>query len=148
MSTHRLYVAGMASWYTGLNTHGVFVCTRTRIPLTNAVCPPGDLPSPGSCHPLVPGSHGDMASGCHHNLQAPSERSCGTNDGMEKVFRTLTLCHSSTSYQRPPPYIRLVSESEACCLSHGKTAKSTEKLPQAYQQHFWLHAWIILFSTQ
>lgn len=125
MSTHRLYVAVLALWYTGLNTHGVCACVCvyaricTRIPLPNAVCPPWDLPSPGSCHPLVPGSHGDMASGCHHNLQAPSERSCGTNDGMEKVFRTdcAIATHSirdllpwSDWYQNPRPVMYQVKK--------------------------------------
>lgn len=59
----------------------VYVCV---LPL-HAVRPPGNFPGPYSSNPPVSGSHGDMASISHHNLQVPSERSSGANDRVETV---------------------------------------------------------------
>lgn len=56
-------------------------------PSLHAVRPPGNLPGPNPRHPAVSGPHGDMASVCHNNLQASSERSSGANDRLEKVTR-------------------------------------------------------------
>lgn len=69
----------------GRTVNDVCVCVCVY-PFLYAVCPAGNLPGPRSRHPSVPGSHGDMASGCHNNLQASSERSCGTNDRLETVI--------------------------------------------------------------
>lgn len=54
------------------------------------MCAPGDLPGPAPRRPDSPGSHGDLAGGCHNNLQASSERSRGADDGLETVTRAQT----------------------------------------------------------
>lgn len=76
------------------------VCVCVCIPL-HAVCPPGSRLGPSSCHPHVAGPHGDVASGCHHNLEASSERSRGANDGLETVTGTQTHCNTEKGLKGP-----------------------------------------------
>lgn len=91
---------------------GVMVCPC--VPL-RAVCPPGDLPGPHSSHPAVPGSHGDLARGRHHHLQASSERCRGANDRLETVTRVADAPSHCTTQ---PPAVLPRSQGADSCQTH------------------------------
>lgn len=76
------------------------VCVRPSISL-HAVCPPGSPLGPGSRHPHVAGPHGDLAGGCHHNLEASPERSRGAHDGLETVTGAQAHCNKGRGSKRP-----------------------------------------------
>lgn len=63
------------------------VCTghKAEQSYCSPMCPDRDRPGSSQGHPCVSGSHGNVASLSHHNLQVSPEGSRAANDRMETV---------------------------------------------------------------